>query len=80
MRPAPDMSAPHAPPLLLVDERRAAAMFGITPRTLQEWRRIGGGPAFVRISSRCVRYRVVDLEAWAAARVVTSTSAQAVAD
>ena len=66
-------------PVVLVDERRAARALGLEPRTLQEWRRRGGGPPFVRISSRCVRYRLVDLEAWAAARVVGSTSAQSVA-
>jgi predicted DNA-binding transcriptional regulator AlpA len=66
-------------PILLLDERGAAAMLGMTPRTLQEWRRVGSGPPYVRISSRCVRYRVADLESWAAERVRTSTSAEAAA-
>lgn len=59
---------------LLVDERDAAELLSLTPRTLQEWRRRGEGPPHVRVSSRCIRYRIVDLEEWAAERVRTSTS------
>ncbi len=69
------MRAPALPhPQILVDERAAAAALGLTPRTLQAWRHAGGGPPFCLISSRCVRYRVADLESWAADRVRTSTS------
>ncbi|MEN8374402.1 MAG: helix-turn-helix domain-containing protein [Gemmatimonadota bacterium] len=59
---------------ILVDERDAAAALGLQPRTLAVWRSRGDGPPHVRISSRCVRYRVADLEAWAAERVRTSTA------
>lgn len=59
---------------LLLDERAAAAALGLTPRTLQSWRARGGGPRFVRVSSRCIRYRLSDLDEWAAERVRTSTS------
>jgi predicted GIY-YIG superfamily endonuclease len=59
---------------LLVSEQEAADALGMTPRTMQEWRRRGGGPPFVRISSRCVRYRPDDLREWAGARIRTSTS------
>ena len=67
---------PTKHPLVLLDERDAARALGLTPRTLQAWRNRGGGPAYVRISSRCIRYRLIDLEAWAAERVRTSTSEQ----
>lgn len=67
-RPIPPATVP------LLDERDAGAALGMKPRTMQLWRSRGGGPPFVRVSSRCVRYRVADLEAWAAARVRTSTS------
>jgi len=43
-------------------------------RTLESWRLKGGGPPFVRISRRSVRYRRSDLEQWIEDRVVTSTS------
>jgi hypothetical protein len=59
---------------ILVDERTAAAMLGFTTRTLQAWRHRGGGPNYVRISSRCIRYRLADLQDFAAERVRTSTS------
>jgi phage terminase Nu1 subunit (DNA packaging protein) len=67
---------PDATPItpIMVDERQAAAMLGMTPRTLQQWRRDGIDLPYVRVSSRCVRYRVVDLERWAAARLRTSTA------
>lgn len=53
---------------VLLSEREAAAVLGLKPRTLENWRQSGDGPPFVRISSRCVRYRPADLEAWADAR------------
>lgn len=62
---------------ILLDERAAATAIGMTPRTMQEWRRTGTGPPYVRISSRCVRYRPEDLAAWAAERVHSSTSDEA---
>jgi predicted DNA-binding transcriptional regulator AlpA len=59
---------------VLIDERDAADLIGLTPRFLQERRRTGDGPPFVRISSRCIRYRPSDIEAWAEDRLRTSTS------
>ena len=59
---------------LLVTEKEAADLLGLTPRTLQAWRHRGGGPEYVRVSSRCVRYRPADLEAWAEDRLYSSTS------
>jgi excisionase family DNA binding protein len=32
-------------------------------RTLERWRRVGGGPVFVKIGRR-VGYRLADLESW----------------
>jgi predicted DNA-binding transcriptional regulator AlpA len=55
----------------LLNQRQAAARLGLgSPRTLESWRLRGFGPAFVRLSSRLVRYRVSDLDEWIAARVV----------
>jgi len=59
---------------ILLDEREAAAAYGLSPRTMQVWRARGEGPPHVRISNRCVRYRLSDLEAWAADRLRSSTS------
>lgn len=59
----------------LLDERDAAEYLGgFTPRFLQARRLTGDGPAFIRISSRAIRYRVRDLDEWVEARKRTSTS------
>ena len=58
----------------LVDEQSVAGFLGLTTRTLQGWRYKGGGPQYVRISARCVRYRRLDLRDYAEARLRTSTS------
>lgn len=50
--------------LLGVDQ--AADYFGVTRRTLARWRKAGTGPAFCALAPRTVRYRVADLDAYAA--------------
>ncbi len=59
---------------LLLTEEEAAQMIGLSARFMQARRARGGGPAFVRVSSRCVRYRVEDIREWAAANVRKSTA------
>lgn len=58
----------------LLTEREAAEFLKLTPRFLQARRFRGDGPPFVRISSRCVRYRAIDLDKWIGDRVSMSTS------
>jgi len=58
----------------LIDEREAAQYLGYTARALQNWRVRGGGPRFVKVSARSIRYRRRDLIEWAEARLVGSTS------
>ncbi|WP_377509682.1 helix-turn-helix transcriptional regulator [Octadecabacter sp. R77987] len=58
----------------LVDEREAASILCYSVRALQNWRHRGGGPDFVKVSSRSVRYRRDDLEKWIAARTVSNTA------
>lgn len=61
------------PIMLKTDE--VAEMLGVAPRTLEDWRCRGGGPPYVSVSRRCVRYRLRDVETWLEARNRTSTSA-----
>ena len=61
-------------PDLYLTEARAGEILGVNPRTLQQWRLRGGGPRYVRISSRCVRYRYRDLTQWMEDRLRSSTS------
>lgn len=49
----------------LINERAAASFLNVTPRFLQNRRTNGGGPLYVRISHRCVRYRKADLLSFA---------------
>ena len=58
----------------LIDEKAAAKFLGLTHRTMQAMRQRGGGPRYVVISSRCLRYRRTDLRDWADSRLRTSTS------
>lgn len=51
----------------------AASFLGLSPRTLDRYRVTGEGPEFYRFGSR-IRYRLEDLESWAAARRMRSTS------
>lgn len=52
----------------MVGERAAAELLSVSVRTLQNWRQIGKGPAYIKVG-RSVRYRVADLELFLAAGV-----------
>lgn len=58
----------------LIDEREAADILCYTVRALQNWRCRGGGPKFVKVSGRSVRYRRRDLLAWIEERTVSLMS------
>ena len=58
----------------LVNENVAAQFLGYSIRALQNWRVRGGGPPFVKLSSRSIRYRRRDLIAWAEGLLRSSTS------
>jgi predicted DNA-binding transcriptional regulator AlpA len=58
---------------LVLNTRQAAERCGLSPRTLEKRRVVGGGPQFVRLGG-AVRYRLEDLEAWIAANRRRSTS------
>jgi hypothetical protein len=58
----------------LIDEREAAVFLDLTDRTLQTKRQKGGGPKFVRVSGRCVKYRRIDCYHYSQARLRASTS------
>jgi excisionase family DNA binding protein len=54
--------------------KQAAELLRLSKRTLERLRVAGNGPPFVKPSSRAVRYRLEDLQAWCSGRVVRSTS------
>ena len=59
------MSAQHARHL---NQRELAKRWGISPRSLERWRSIGFGPAFLKLGGRAV-YRLADVEAFEAAQL-----------
>ena len=59
------MSAQHEQHL---HQRELAKRWGISPRTLERWRSIGFGPAFLKLGGR-VAYRLADVEAFEAAQL-----------
>jgi len=54
---------------LVVREREAGRLLGVSVAALRRWRHERRGPPFVRIE-RCVGYRVADLEAFVAMNTV----------
>ena len=58
----------------LILEKTAAEYLGLTVRWMQSKRQNGGGPKFVSISQRCIRYRRLDLKAYADQQLRSSTS------
>lgn len=74
--PSPTSSNQRDPDHLdrLITENDAALFLGYSVRALQNWRVRGGGPKFVRVSKRSIRYRRRDLIAWTEANLRTNTS------
>ena len=48
----------------LLRQAEVANLLNISPRTLEAWRHRGGGPRYLFLTPRCVRYRLSDLLAW----------------
>ncbi|WP_247878192.1 helix-turn-helix domain-containing protein [Azospirillum sp. TSO22-1] len=57
----------------LLTPESAAILLGVAPATLEAWRRQGTGPVFVKLGTRMVRYRRVDVEAFIAAKLFQNT-------
>lgn len=58
----------------LMREAEAAKFLAVTIRALQAWRQRGGGPPFVRLGARAIRYSKPALEKYIAACGMNSTS------
>jgi len=62
----------------LLTEKEAARYLGLSHRTLQMRRHMGQPPAYVKIGTRAVRYKVADLDSFMeAGRVEPQRQAQA---
>jgi hypothetical protein len=58
----------------LVNVAQAALILDMSPSYLNKLRCTGGGPRFVRMSRKAVRYRRCDLRSYAEGRLADSTS------
>ena len=61
---------------LFLTTAEAAHRLGLSPKTLERWRWAGFGPPYVKLG-RAARYDVREVDAWAAERSRSSTSASA---
>ncbi len=61
--------------LQLLTTRDAAQILALSTRTLEKWRVEGGGPPFVVMSPKCVRYRASDLQTFQEERLAENTAA-----
>lgn len=41
-----------------------AARLNVTPVTVRTWRQRGQGPDYIKVTPRCVRYALSDVERW----------------
>jgi predicted DNA-binding transcriptional regulator AlpA len=59
-----------------LDQDSASQLLNISKRTLERWRRDGGGPAFVRAGLRRVLYDGAEIQRWAATRTFAHHAAE----
>ena len=62
-----------AHPRPLLDEAETAKFLKVSPRYLQQRRYKGGGPDFIRISHRAIRYDPDAIERWLEERTFSAT-------
>lgn len=58
----------------LITTAQAAELLALSPRSLEGYRRKGGGPTFVTLSRNVVRYRRSDLDNWVSSRAAPHTA------
>jgi len=58
----------------LLTPEQAAELMSRSVLTLQDMRTKGGGPKYVKLGHRTIRYRREDIEAWINARVFSNTA------
>jgi predicted DNA-binding transcriptional regulator AlpA len=59
---------------ILLNTRQAAKLISVSDRMLEGMRSRGGGPTYVEVSAKCIRYRYSDLVEWIESRTKKSTN------
>ena len=72
-QPSATGAGPTRPGSPFLTTVQAADFLGLSPRTLEKMRVLGGGPRY-RKHGRYVRYHIDDLNAWSSSRTHDSTS------
>lgn len=72
--PGPAAPETRRPPGELITPAQAADQLHVQAKVLERWRGTGDGPAFVRLTSKTIRYRPEDIDAFVAGRVRASTA------
>ena len=62
----------------LCDPKTVAAYFGLTERTLADWRRAGNGPPYIRAGHKTIRYRAGAVRGHTRSMEVDSTTRETV--
>jgi hypothetical protein len=65
-------------PESLLTPAQAAQFLHVSERTLEGWRHGGGGPDYVAISARCVRYSPAVLREFVAVRTHSSAVVESI--
>jgi hypothetical protein len=58
----------------LLTPAEAAGRLGVGERVMERWRSTGDGPAYVKLTSRTLRYRAEDIEAFVTGNVRRNTA------
>ena len=56
------------------DTKEAAAHLGVSRQFLEKLRHTGGGPEYIHVTKRCIRYERAVLDAWMAGRTATAVA------
>jgi predicted DNA-binding transcriptional regulator AlpA len=57
----------------LLTPAEASEQLGLSTAALAQLRYTGGGPCFIKLTAKAVRYRQCDLDEWIATKARTST-------
>lgn len=63
----------------LLTPAAAGAQLGLTAAALARLRYTGGGPAFIKLTAKAVRYQQSDLDAWIAGKKRANTRDRGIA-
>ncbi len=72
------METSHPAPEDYLTDAQLCLMVNVTPRTTNQWRRDGVGPAYVRVGPRRILYRRRDVETWLSSRTFRHRAAETV--